>query len=125
MSDHGGHQAASCELKPAEDETRWQGEYRPGPAVGPPGGEVAAREEYAGQGQAQERLESTAEEELLADGTHRGQKGGRSQKAAQLLSEAGFSNLHDMRGGYHGETDVLGNITFPGWASRNLPTTAT
>lgn len=53
------------------------------------------------------------------------QKGGRSQKAAQLLSEAGFSNLHDMRGGYHGETDVLGNITFPGWASRNLPTTAT
>ncbi|MBA4683780.1 MAG: rhodanese-like domain-containing protein [Planctomycetes bacterium] len=51
------------------------------------------------------------------------QKGGRSQKAADLLSEKGFSNLHDMRGGYVGETDVLGNVTFPGWNSRGLPTT--
>ena len=51
------------------------------------------------------------------------QKGGRSQKAADLLSEAGFTNLHDMRGGYVGETDVLGNVTFPGWSSRGLPTT--
>ncbi|NRA75428.1 MAG: rhodanese-like domain-containing protein [Planctomycetes bacterium] len=51
------------------------------------------------------------------------QKGGRSQKAADLLSEAGFTNLHDMRGGFVGETDVLGNVTFPGWSSRGLPTT--
>ena len=51
------------------------------------------------------------------------QKGGRSQKAADLLVEAGFTNLHDMRGGFVGETDVLGNVTFPGWSSRGLPTT--
>ncbi len=51
------------------------------------------------------------------------QKGGRSQKAADLLTAVGFTNLHDMRGGFIGETDVLGNVTFPGWSSRGLPTT--
>ncbi len=49
------------------------------------------------------------------------QKGGRSNKAAELLSEAGYTNLHDMRGGLIGETDPLGNVTFPGWSSRGLP----
>ncbi len=49
------------------------------------------------------------------------QKGGRSNKAAELLSEAGYTNLHDMRGGLVGETDPLGNVTFPGWAARGLP----
>ncbi|NCG57296.1 MAG: rhodanese-like domain-containing protein [Proteobacteria bacterium] len=51
------------------------------------------------------------------------QKGGRSQKAADILSDKGYTNLHDMRGGFIGETDVLGNVTFPGWHSRGLPTT--
>jgi rhodanese-related sulfurtransferase len=51
------------------------------------------------------------------------QKGGRSQKAADLLTAEGYVNLHDMRGGFIGETDVLGNVTFPGWSSRGLPTT--
>lgn len=49
------------------------------------------------------------------------QKGGRSNKAAELLSEAGYTNLHDMRGGFIGETDPLGKVTFPGWVSRGLP----
>ena len=49
------------------------------------------------------------------------QEGGRSNKAAELLSEAGYTNLHDMRGGLVGETDPLGNVTFPGWTSRGLP----
>ena len=49
------------------------------------------------------------------------QKGGRSNKAAELLSEAGYTNLHDMRGGLIGETDPLGNVTFPGWTGRGLP----
>ncbi|MGA1489854.1 MAG: rhodanese-like domain-containing protein [Planctomycetota bacterium] len=52
------------------------------------------------------------------------QKGGRSNKAAELLSEAGYTNLHDMRGGFVGETDPLGNVTFPGWTSRGLPVEA-
>ena len=51
------------------------------------------------------------------------QKGGRSNKAAELLSEAGYTNLHDMRGGLVGETDPLGNVTFPGWSGRGLPVT--
>ena len=51
------------------------------------------------------------------------QKGGRSMKAAQLLLMAGFSHVLDMRGGYGGETDETGRVTFPGWAPRGLPTT--
>src|SRR2546422_11669717 len=36
------------------------------------------------------------------------QLGGRSMKAAQLLSQAGFSNVADMRGGFRGEADPAG-----------------
>ena len=50
-------------------------------------------------------------------------KGGRSMKAADLLSEAGFTNLYDMRGGLVGETDPFGNVLFPGWQTRGLPVT--
>jgi rhodanese-related sulfurtransferase len=49
------------------------------------------------------------------------QKGGRSLKAAELLISAGFTNVVDMRGGFGGETDPSGRITFPGWAPRGLP----
>ena len=28
----------------------------------------------------------------------------------------------DMRGGFGGETDEIGRLTFPGWAPRGLPT---
>ncbi len=52
------------------------------------------------------------------------QKGGRSIKAAQLLLEAGFPNVLDMRGGFGGETDEFGRLTFPGWAPRGLPTSS-
>ena len=51
------------------------------------------------------------------------QKGGRSLKAAEVLQQAGFSNVVDMRGGFGGETDQFGRVTFPGWAPRGLPTT--
>ena len=50
-------------------------------------------------------------------------RGGRSIKAAQVLTESGFANVVDMRGGYDGEVDPMGNVTFPGWARRGLPTT--
>jgi len=49
------------------------------------------------------------------------QKGGRSMKAAQLLQEAGFTSIVDMRGGFGGETDEAGRLLFPGWAPRGLP----
>lgn len=51
------------------------------------------------------------------------QKGGRSIKAAELLLTADFSHVLDMRGGFGGETDEMGRVTFPGWAPRGLPTT--
>lgn len=50
-------------------------------------------------------------------------KGGRSAKAAEILSNLGYTNLFDMRGGFVGETDPFGTITFPGWTTRGFPTT--
>ena len=49
------------------------------------------------------------------------QKGGRSLKAAEMLQNAGFKNILEMRGGFGGETDETGHLTFPGWAPRGLP----
>ena len=49
------------------------------------------------------------------------QRGGRSLKAAELLLAGGFSNVLDMRGGFGGEVDQTGRLTFPGWAPRGLP----
>jgi len=41
----------------------------------------------------------------------------------ELLLTAGFPNVLDMRGGFGGETDEVGRVTFPGWSFRRLPTT--
>lgn len=49
------------------------------------------------------------------------QKGGRSLKAAELLLQAGFGDVVDMRGGFGGETDEMGRLSYPGWAPRGLP----
>ena len=49
------------------------------------------------------------------------QKGGRSIKAAELLLATGFAHVLDMRGGFGGETDEMGRVTFPGWSLRGLP----
>jgi rhodanese-related sulfurtransferase len=51
------------------------------------------------------------------------QMGIRSLKAAELLLRAGFTNIVDMRGGYAGECDPMGRLTFPGWAPRGFSTT--
>ncbi len=50
-------------------------------------------------------------------------KGGRSLRAAQTLLDHGFANVVDMRGGFHGESDAMGNLTYEGWAPRGLPVT--
>lgn len=47
--------------------------------------------------------------------------GGRSLQAAALLEAAGYTNVVDMRGGFHGEHDGLGRVTCAGWAESNLP----
>lgn len=49
------------------------------------------------------------------------QVGGRSLRAAALLLEAGFTNVVDMRGGFGGEKDEMGRLSFPGWAPRGYP----
>lgn len=49
--------------------------------------------------------------------------GGRSMQAATQLLSAGFTDVLDMRGGYGGEMDAMGQMSYPGWAPRGLPTT--
>lgn len=58
-------------------------------------------------------------EARLIIGCHRG---GRSMQAADLLSEKGYSNVLDMRGGFAGEVDPFGKMIFPGWEVRRYPT---
>jgi rhodanese-related sulfurtransferase len=51
------------------------------------------------------------------------QKGARSLRAAQILLEAGYAKAVDMRGGFGGEADAFGRLTFPGWEPSGFPTT--
>ena len=51
------------------------------------------------------------------------QMGGRSMQAVALLLSHGFADVVDMRGGLGGETDPMGNVTYPGWAPLGFPTT--
>jgi rhodanese-related sulfurtransferase len=37
--------------------------------------------------------------------------------------DAGFTDVVDMPGGFGGETDQLGQVTYPGWSLRGLPVT--
>ncbi|HVV15571.1 MAG TPA: rhodanese-like domain-containing protein [Polyangia bacterium] len=47
--------------------------------------------------------------------------GGRSLQAAALLEASGYTNIVDMRGGFHGEQDGMGRVSCAGWAASNLP----
>ncbi len=49
------------------------------------------------------------------------QMGGRSAKAAQMLTEAGFEKVHNMRGGFGGARDAAGQVIEPGWQSCGYP----
>ena len=51
------------------------------------------------------------------------QKGRRSLKAAEMLIAAGSTNVVDMRGGFGGEMDLFGQVSYPGWTLRGLPVT--
>jgi rhodanese-related sulfurtransferase len=46
--------------------------------------------------------------------------GGRSKKAADQLSQAGFSELADMSAGWDGSRDAFGRAV-PGWSKLGLP----
>jgi rhodanese-related sulfurtransferase len=48
--------------------------------------------------------------------------GSRSRRAAEILTDAGFEELVDMRGGFAGESDSMGRLVTPGWKAAGLPT---
>ena len=50
-------------------------------------------------------------------------RGGRSLKAAMMLTAEGYTEIVDMLGGYDAELDAFGNVVVEGWARRGLPTT--
>lgn len=47
--------------------------------------------------------------------------GGRSQRAAEQLAAAGFTNILDQRAGYGGARGSFGETTEPGWQDAGLP----
>lgn len=48
--------------------------------------------------------------------------GGRSARACDILSGAGYTSLVDQRAGWGGARDAAGRITEPGWEAAGLPT---
>jgi rhodanese-related sulfurtransferase len=47
--------------------------------------------------------------------------GGRSLRAAQALTNAGFTEVVDQRAGWDGARNAFGQMTEPGWARAGLP----
>jgi rhodanese-related sulfurtransferase len=48
------------------------------------------------------------------------QAGGRSQRAADMMEQAGYANVSNMMGGFGGGQDQAGN-SLPGWRDTGLP----
>jgi rhodanese-related sulfurtransferase len=49
------------------------------------------------------------------------QVGGRSQRACELLAEAGYADLVNVQGGFGGARDPAGRVVVPGWRDEGLP----
>ena len=49
------------------------------------------------------------------------QSGGRSQAAAEILAEAGYTDVANVSGGFGGARDASGQILVPGWIDAGLP----
>src|SRR5438094_8567752 len=49
------------------------------------------------------------------------QSGGRSARACELLAQAGFTDLTNVRGGFGGARDHAGRVVVPGWREAGLP----
>lgn len=49
------------------------------------------------------------------------QAGGRSQRGAELLVAAGFTDVTNVRGGFGGARDETGRTVIPGWREAGLP----
>lgn len=48
--------------------------------------------------------------------------GGRSARACEIMSQMGYTNVANIRGGFVGAMDNVGRVTEPGWSMLNLPT---
>ena len=49
------------------------------------------------------------------------QAGGRSQRACELLRDAGYTDVTNVRGGFGGARDQTGRLVTPGWRDAGLP----
>jgi len=49
--------------------------------------------------------------------------GGRSQRACEMLEEAGFTDLTNVVGGFGGQRDPSGQVVVTGWRDAGLPVT--
>jgi rhodanese-related sulfurtransferase len=49
--------------------------------------------------------------------------GGRSQRACEMLEEAGYTDLTNVVGGFGGQRDASGQVVVPGWKDAGLPVT--
>lgn len=47
--------------------------------------------------------------------------GARSQQAAHLLTQAGYTNVCDVQGGFMGQSNEFGMKVEPGWVDHELP----
>jgi len=49
--------------------------------------------------------------------------GGRSQRACEMLEEAGYTDLTNVVGGFGGQRDASGQVVVVGWRDAGLPVT--
>ena len=49
------------------------------------------------------------------------QVGGRSQRAAELMAQAGYADVSNMQGGFGGSRDQMGRTVVTGWQESGLP----
>lgn len=49
------------------------------------------------------------------------QAGPRSQRACELLAQAGYTDVTNVRGGFGGARDESGRVVVPGWREAGLP----
>jgi rhodanese-related sulfurtransferase len=47
--------------------------------------------------------------------------GGRSARAVEIMSQMGYKDVANVRGGFVGAMDAFGRVTEPGWSMLNLP----
>ena len=47
--------------------------------------------------------------------------GGRSARACEIMTQMGYTDVTNLRGGFVGAVDQMGRLVEPGWSMLNLP----